>query len=116
MSKKNNSDLQYSMRVKVFKKDHVFGPGIVEILKLVDQNQSLAASYKIMGLSSSKGWKLIKRAEDDLGFELIESTTGGKGGGHSSLTEEGREILGKYQAFIRDLSVEADKLFAKHFK
>lgn len=116
MSKEDNLDLRYSMTVKVFKESHVFGPGIVEILKLVDQNQSLTASYKTMGLSSSKGWKIIKRAEEDLGFKLIESSTGGKGGGHSALTEEGRNILNRYNSFIRELNIEADKIFKKHFK
>ena len=116
MSENNNSDLKYSMRVKVFKENHVFGPGIVEILKLVEGNQSLTASYKAMGLSSSKGWKIIKRAEEDLGFKLIDSSTGGKGGGHSSLTKEGRDVLNRYNAFIHDLNIEAERLFKKHFK
>lgn len=116
MSEKNIFDLKYSMIVKVFRKNHAFGPGIVEILKLVDQNQSLAASYKAMGLSSSKGWKIIKKAEKDLGFPLINSSAGGKGGGHSSLTEEGRELLSRYNAFIRELNREAEEIFKKHFK
>lgn len=116
MYKDKDSDFKYSMKVQIFKEDPVFGPGVVNILELVSQNNSLSSSYKIMGLSSSKGWKIIKRAEEDLGFPLIESSTGGRGGGHSYLTEKGKDILKKYNVFVEELNTQAEELFNKHFK
>lgn len=115
MSHNENYDLNFSIKVKVFNENPAFGPGVVRVLQLVNQTKSLSASYKAMGLSSSKGWKIIKRAEEDLGFPLIISSTGGKGGGYSELTEEGIDLLHRYQLFVDELDLEAKKIFQKHF-
>lgn len=112
----NYSSLKFSIKAKVFNEFPAFGPGVVRILELVKETNSLSSSYKKMGLSSSKGWKIIKRAEEDLGFPLIESTTGGKDGGYSVLTEEGMDFLHKYNEFVNELDILAKQIFEKHFK
>ena len=40
-----------------------------------------------MNMSYSKGWKLIRRASDELGIELVKTMSGGQDGGKSILTE-----------------------------
>lgn len=112
---KDNSELKFCMKLKVFNETHAFGPGVVKILELVSETNSLSASYKAMDISSSKGWKIIKRAEEDLGFPLIQSSIGGKGGGYSTVTEEGKELLHRYNIFVKELDIEAERLFKKHF-
>ncbi len=52
----------------VFHEDPAFGRGPARIMELVRQTNKLSEAYRIMGLSSSKGWKIIKRAQNDLGF------------------------------------------------
>lgn len=109
------NDLKFQFKIQVFKTIPSFGPGIVRLMELVEETGKLSEAYRIMGLSSSKGWKIIKRAEEDLGYTLIISVVGGSGGGKSELTKEGAEILRKYKAFLDELDVEVDKIFKKHF-
>ncbi|MBC8587190.1 winged helix-turn-helix domain-containing protein [Paratissierella segnis] len=109
------TNLKYQLKIKIYKDTPSFGPGVVEIMELVEETGKLSEAYRIMGLSSSKGWKIIKRAEDDLGFPLIISVVGGNGGGSSELTKEGIDILNRYQSFINEVKIDADKAFKKYF-
>lgn len=110
------SNLKFSIKPIVFNDYPAFGPGVVMILELVEKTNSLSETYSKMGLSSSKGWKIVKRAEEDLGFPLIESVAGGRGGGYSSLTKEGKDILDRYHGFTGELDKAAREIFKKHFK
>jgi molybdate transport system regulatory protein len=68
-----------------------------------------------MGLSYSKAAKMMKKAEKQLGFKLLERRIGGSGGGGSKLTEEGRELLKKYRELTRRVQEDADRVFAEVF-
>ncbi len=115
MSFKSNEDLSYNTKIKVVFNNSAFGPGVARIMTLVKETNKLSEAYRIMGLSSSKGWKIIKRAEEELGFPLFITVVGGKGGGKSELTKEGEELLAKYEAFVNELNIEAERLFNKYF-
>ena len=52
-----------------------------------------------MGMAYTKALKLMKNAENALGFPLTMRTTGGKNGGGSRLTPEGEEWLKRYEAY-----------------
>ena len=68
-----------------------------------------------MQMAYSKAWKMLKTAEAQLGFPLLETQTGGKGGGGAALTEKGAEFLARYIAFGEALEKEAQKQFQKYF-
>lgn len=54
-----------------------------------------------MKMSNSKAWKILKRAEEDLDMPLVERISGGKDGGGSKLTQEGEELLEKYENLFK---------------
>ncbi len=110
-----NDKLTFQIRTIVHRNENSFGPGIVRIMELVKETGSLSKSYNIMGLSSSKGWRILKRAQLDLGFPLIISIAGGSGGGNSKLSDEGEEFLENYYKFTEELNQEAELLFNKYF-
>ena len=68
-----------------------------------------------MGLSYSKGTRMIKKAEKELGYKLLERWTGGYGGGGSRLTKEGSDLLQKYKEFALQVEIEADRVFQEIF-
>lgn len=107
--------LTFQLRTIIHRKEYSFGPGIARIMELVKETGSLSKAYDIMGLSSSKGWRILKRAEEDLGFPLIKSTVGGSGGGNSKLSKEGEVFLEKYYQFIEEIDREAEVIFNKYF-
>jgi molybdate transport system regulatory protein len=116
MSNDSKHILKYHIKTRVFYDNPNFGPGVSKIMELVKETGRLSEAYKIMGLSSSKGWKIIKKAEEDLGFPLFVSVVGGKGGGKSELSPEGADLLDRYQAFVCELNTKAEKLFNKYFE
>ncbi len=106
----------YHIKVRVYNASIDFGKGVAELLRRIEETGSLAAAYKAMGMSSSKAWKILRRAEADLGFALVSGTAGGASGGGTVLTEEGRELLGRYAAFNAEVQDAAAQAFAKYFK
>lgn len=107
--------LRYHAKIRVYHNEKNFGPGTVELMSLVRQTGSLSSACKQMGMAYSKAWKMVGRAEADLGFSLMEGVRGGEHGGSTVLTEQGEEFLNRYLAFERDAKVELDRLFEQYF-
>ena len=92
-----------------------FGEGPARLLRGVEATGSLRAAAMSMEMAYTKALKLIRNAEDALGFALIYRATGGKDGGGSSLTDEGKEWLQRYEAY-RDACKEANsRLYLEFF-
>lgn len=92
-----------------------FGEGPFRLLRLVEETGSLRCAAASMGMAYSKALKLVSQAEKALGFHLTQRSVGGKDGGGSTLTPEGREFLQKYEAY-RDACVQANReLYAQYF-
>ena len=92
-----------------------FGEGPCRLLRLVEETGSLRCAAASMEMAYSKALKLVKQAEEALGFPLTQRSAGGKDGGGSTLTPEGRTFLRQYEAY-RDACVQANReLYAKYF-
>ena len=92
-----------------------FGEGPARLLRGVEATGSLRAAAMSMEMAYTKALKLIRNAENALGFALIYRATGGKGGGGSSLTDEGKEWLQRFEAY-RDACKEANsRLYLEFF-
>ena len=102
----------------IFVDDHgekFFGEGPARLLRGVEETGSLRAAAMSMDMAYTKALKLIRNAETALGFPLIRRATGGKDGGGSSLTEEGKEWLQRYEAY-RDACKQANsRLYLEFF-
>lgn len=109
-------NLYYKMTVRICGKDKAFGPGIAQLLEEIQKTGSMHKAAQNMGLSYSKAWKMMKTAEQELGFALTERSSGGKEGGGSVITSEGRDMMRRYDAFLSALQIEADRLFASYFE
>ena len=92
-----------------------FGEGPARLLRGVERTGSLRAASNEMNMAYTKALKLVKNAEAALGFPLISSTTGGKSGGGSCLTKEGKEFLERYENY-RDECIQANcRLYLEYF-
>ena len=103
------------LSVRLFTDEKCFGPGVAALLTLVKTCHSLRAAAMEMGMAYSKAWTILKNAEEQLGFKLLLSTTGGKHGGGATLTPEGQALLSAYDQFCAELREYGDKLFAEKF-
>ena len=86
-----------------------------QVKKYIEETGSMQEACTKMELSYSKASKMMKKAEKQLGFKLLERRIGGSGGGGSRLTEEGRDLLKKYRELTRRVQEDADKVFAEVF-
>ena len=91
-----------------------FGEGPARLLRGIEEKGSLRAAALSMGMAYTKALSLIKHAETALGVPLVIRTTGGKSGGGSTLTKEGKEWLSKYEAY-RDACLQANRTLYLEF-
>ena len=91
-----------------------FGEGPFRLLCSVEKTGSLRAAAMEMEMAYSKASKLLKQAEANLGFPLTIRSTGGKDGGGSILTPEGKRWLRQYEAY-RDACVKANQSLYRQF-
>ena len=92
-----------------------FGEGPFRLLTAVEETGSLHAAALSMGMAYSKAMKILKQAENALGYPLTYRAVGGASGGGSKLTPEGKEWMRRYEAY-RNACVDANRrLFLEHF-
>ena len=91
-----------------------FGEGPARLLQCVEEQGSLRSAAMAMGMAYTKAMKLVKQAESSLGYSLIARTTGGKDGGGSILTPEGKRWLLTYEAY-RDACVKSNQTLYRQF-
>ena len=92
-----------------------FGEGPAKLLRAVEATGSLRAAAMSMEMAYTKALKLIRNAENALGFALINRSTGGKDGGGSSLTDNGKEWLQRYEAYRDACKVSNSRLYLEFF-
>lgn len=95
--------------------DAFFGPGPCQLLEMIDQTGSLQEACNHMELSYTKGSRMIRTVERQLGFPVVERWTGGAGGGGSRLTEQGKELVKNYRKLAAGVQEAAEELFYKYF-
>lgn len=96
--------------------ERVFGPGVAELLKRVQEHHSLRAAAFSMEMAYSKAWQIIRTAEDGFGCKLLISTIGGRHGGGAVLTPEGERILNAYEHFAADINAYSQERFQENFR
>lgn len=108
-----NKQLRCQISVRIFGEEKCFGPGVADLLERVDRLKSLRKATIEMDMAYSKAWKIVKIAEANLGFQLLESVTGGKGGGGAELTEDAKRFLVAYRRFEESVRSYADEAFVE---
>ena len=95
--------MDIKLKIRLGKDDFWFlGPGVSELLDNIEKYGSVASASLNMGLSYSKAWKMIRDSENGLGCNLVERSTGGKGGGKALLTEKGKKINALFKELEKD--------------
>lgn len=81
------------------KNEKIFGLGPIMLLKKTCDLGSLNKAAMKMNMSYSKALSIIKNAEEGLCIKLLIRQSGGREGGGSTITEEARELIRKYEEF-----------------
>ena len=92
-----------------------FGPSVAQFLSLIDHTGSMQTACRQMHMSYTKGWKMLKAAEKQLGYPLLITQSGGAEGGSSRLSPQARELLDRYFQMEKELNETAKRLFENCF-
>lgn len=103
------------VNVSLNKEKPFFDSKIAMLLMLIDETKSVRAAGQRMQLSYSSCWNIIRTLESQLNYSLIERSQGGAGGSTSILTDRGRELLQRYNAYEKILKDQANALYEQYF-
>ena len=107
-------EVRVAYRIWFVSEGKAFGKGPYELLKGIDQTGSLRQAAIEMGMSYRKAWGLFRDCEKKLGFSLIDKKVGGRSGGYSKITPEGKEFMKSYEKFYSEAEDSINKIFDKN--
>jgi molybdate transport system regulatory protein len=90
------------------------GPGMIKLLTAIKQTGNVRDACKKMGMSYSKGWKLLRGLEQWLGFQVTIRSQGGKGGGLAYLSEQGESFLEEYLVLSQKCQEAVQGIFEQY--
>ncbi|MGC9081289.1 TOBE domain-containing protein [Sulfurihydrogenibium sp.] len=73
------------------------GKGRVLLLELIDKYGSISKAAKELGMSYKAAWDMIDAINNLSPYPVVESKSGGKGGGKTVLTEYGKKLIRDYK-------------------
>lgn len=73
------------------------GPGKADLLSAIRDTGSITQAGKRLGMSYKRAWNLVDTMNRCFREPLVDTSTGGDGGGGARLTPFGEEVLTRYR-------------------
>lgn len=112
----NQKKIRPKLKVQLTGTESFFGPGVRDLLLYINEAGSVREACEKMGLSYSKGRRIIERAERELGYVIVERNPGGRHGGSARVSEQGKILLERYELFEQEMIRAAEEAFDRIFK
>lgn len=101
--------------VRLVNKQPFFDAGTVQLLRLIDSLGSVKEACEKAGISYSKGWTILRSAEKELGYPVVDRQPGGKNGGAAYVTEKGARLIVLFEKFEAEAAKAAQELYEDIF-
>lgn|SRR5579862_2528679 len=82
----------------MFGADIAIGPGKAELLEAIERTGSISAAAKRLGISYRRTWILVDTMNRCFREPVVDSSTGGPGGGGAAVTAFGKRVLASFRA------------------
>ena len=93
--------------------EYVFGYGLCEILKAVEEAGSIKQAASRMGKSYRHIWSRIKEAEEAIGEQLVDAHVGGVAGAQrSEITPRARQLMDAFTELRQKVFSMVEREFA----
>lgn len=93
----------------------ILGDGKFQLLKAIEMYGSIQKAATQFRMSYRHAWGVIRKLERRAGIKIIETHVGGRDGGYTALTIEGKKLLRKYENFKNNIESIVYKRFMKYF-
>lgn len=92
------SNIRCRSRFRIMSGDSIaLGPGKVDLLESIDQAGSISEAARQGNISYRRAWDMVDTMNQCFNKPLVESVTGGKGGGGAALTSLGKKVVQIYR-------------------
>ncbi len=100
-NKMNFNNIQLHHKIWLANPDNsgILGDGKWLILKAIEETGSLTGACTKLNLTYRRTWGDLKKIEEMLGFPLLEKSRGGKEGGTSILSPQGKNLVNAFDKF-----------------
>ncbi len=115
-AQRDANELRCRNRLILSKEEDFFDPEVYRLLRFIDESGSIQSAAARMGMSYTRGWKMVNRLEKEMGFLFLNRCNGGKNGGSSTITEEGRTFMERYHAMEEDMRRIGQRFFDTYFQ
>lgn len=112
----NTQMLHPQVKIELAREEIFLTPDAALLLRLVDRTESVRAACRQMNLSYSKGWMILNQMEKQLDFSVIVRHPGGTGGGYTSLSDKGRELLRCYDEMVQEANQAVKEIYQRLFQ
>ncbi len=82
----------------------------------IEREQSIVTAAKNMNISYRKAWGLLRDIEFVLGFSLVDKKRGGKAGGRTTFTPEGKLLLEAFTTMKTELEASGKETIRSFFR
>lgn len=97
-------------------RERVFlGPGAYQLLHAIQETGAVRNACELIGISYTKGRRIIDRIERQSGLEIVRRQKGGLYGGSTRLSAEGEALFQTYTAYLEECNAAIEQIFIKHF-
>lgn len=102
------------LRARIYCGEEIaMGPGKADLLAAIEQEGSISAAGRAMGMSYRRAWLLVDAMNRCWREPLVETVAGGSRDRGARLSQTGREVLERYRALQARLAeVEASPEYA----
>ena len=111
----NMAILHPVLHMKLEQESPFFSARLKLLLYLLADNNNMRTSCACSGIAHSKAWDMINDLERHLGYSVVERQRGGRAGGSTRLTQQGREFLAAYHDFEQAVHHFTQTEFKKRF-
>lgn len=103
------SALSIRIRPRIYIGNNVaLGPGKIDLLEMIDRTHSISAAARALGIPYKRAWLLIDSLNQGFGRPVVDTATGGKGGGGARLTPLGQELVSRYVALEQRINAASE--------
>ena len=109
-----HNEVRPGFKLTLRREKSFYGPGIQELIRLIEETGSMKQAYILMGIAHSNARKIIKETEKGLGFKVFDNDGSNYGG--TIVTEEAKAYAAKYKAFHEACEKSVDELYKRFFE